>query len=59
MVEAGMVELRLRGNSEYPDTVVELPSADPPNRPIIPFREEELGGAFDGFTVTSDADPGL
>lgn len=23
------------------------------------FREEECGGAFDGFTVTSDADCGL
>lgn len=24
-----------------------------------PFREEECGGAFDGNSVTSDADPGL
>lgn len=23
------------------------------------FRESECGGAFDGFNVTSDADPGL
>ena len=23
------------------------------------FREEECGGVFDGFRVTSDADPGL
>ena len=23
------------------------------------FREEDCGGAFDGFSVTSDADPGL
>jgi hypothetical protein len=29
--------------------------------PSVPpaFREEECGGAFDGFTVTSDADSGL
>lgn len=29
-----------------------------PERPVE-FREEECGGAFDGFRVTSDADPGL
>lgn len=25
----------------------------------VPFRESECGGAFDGFSVSSDADPGL
>jgi len=28
-------------------------------RPSVPFDERECGGAFDGFCVTSDADPGL
>ena len=42
---------------------------DPPARPVTapgarcgpdrPFREECCGGAFDGVSVTSDADPGL
>jgi hypothetical protein len=26
---------------------------------LIQFREEEIGGAYDGFNVYSDADPGL
>jgi gamma-glutamyl:cysteine ligase YbdK (ATP-grasp superfamily) len=30
-----------------------------PARQVQQFREEELGGSFDGFHVTSDADPGL
>ena len=25
----------------------------------VPFNEADCGGAFDGFTVSSDADPGL
>jgi hypothetical protein len=28
-------------------------------RPPVHFDECECGGAFDGFCVTSDADPGL
>lgn len=32
---------------------------DPQPRPVVSFREADCGGAFDGFTVTSDADPGL
>lgn len=26
---------------------------------IVPFSESDCGGAFDGTSVTSDADPGL
>ena len=29
-----------------------------PNR-LIQFNEREIGGAFDGYMVHSDADPGL
>ena len=36
---------------------------DPQPRPCVPapcrFHEADCGGAFDGFHVTSDADPGL
>ena len=31
---------------------IEIPAA-------VEFDESQCGGAFDGFTVTSDADPGL
>jgi hypothetical protein len=34
-----------------------IPSKRPPN--IGSFREDDCGGSFDGFGVTSDADPGL
>jgi hypothetical protein len=30
-----------------------------PDSYVNNFREEDCGGAFDGFCVTSDADPGL
>lgn len=30
-----------------------------PGRQPIRFNENEIGGAFDGYTVYSDADPGL
>lgn len=30
-----------------------------PRPRFVPFAPEECGGAFDGFTVSSDADPGL
>jgi hypothetical protein len=28
-------------------------------RPEFDFNEADCGGVFDGFSVTSDADPGL
>lgn len=30
-----------------------------PDSSVRNFREEDCGGAFDGFGVSSDADPGL
>jgi hypothetical protein len=37
-----------------------LPEEPKPKTPPQPEPQEEFfGGAFDGFTVTSDADPGL
>ena len=36
----------------YTITKVETPARQP-------FNEADCGGVFDGFTVTSDADPGL
>ena len=31
----------------------------PKPAPVVTFNESDCGGAFDGFVVTSDADPGL
>ncbi len=47
-----------RGPCARPSLVIpkDLPAA-PPCRPR--FRDSDVGGAFDGFTVSSDADPGL
>ena len=33
--------------------------ATEPHQPPPAFRENDCGGVFDGFRVTSDADPGL
>ena len=35
------------------------PQPRPAARPSCRFNEADCGGAFDGFNVTSDADPGL
>ena len=44
----------------YTDAELTALEYHPPVKEHAPaFREEECGGAFDGFVVTSDADPGL
>ena len=47
---------------DRPDKTAKLrawPAMAPSVLPPASFNEVDCGGAFDGFTVTSDADPGL
>lgn len=50
---------------QFPSVDPSPPKPERPAQPVaaqresIPFNEAECGGAFDGFSVSSDADPGL
>lgn len=44
-----------KNHAKFHQTLAKSPQAEPSPH----FHESKIGGAFDGYTVTSDADPGL